>query len=84
MNDGDQAGGQWRQRAITPGEIDPARSRFIDSILAKRRAEQAAEKPATESSSKRRCGVSVSPLLSRVWGPSGGKLRVGRLITRCP
>lgn len=34
--------GQRRQRAITPGGIDPARSQFIDTLLLKRRLAQAA------------------------------------------
>ena len=58
--------GVRRRREITPGEIDPARSSFIDEVLAKYRSDQAAEKPAA----RRRINADGAKLLKTLGGVS--------------
>jgi hypothetical protein len=45
MPDDSGGGSQRRQRAILPGEVDPARSRFIDELLIKYRSDHEAQRP---------------------------------------
>jgi len=64
MSDSDSTG-QRRQREITPGDLDPQKSAYIDMLLAKYRGDQEPEKPAAENSSRLRRGLRLSPLAAR-------------------
>jgi len=67
MNDDAQPGPWRRQREIRAGEVDPARSAFIDELL-RRRADQAAEWPRARQP-KRPKWIAAPPSAGSGWPP---------------